>query len=168
MYGRPDALIRSAPADIGHGFVDILVGRFRFSLEQRGGRHDLTGLAIAALRDVDGGPSFLHGMRRVWGEALDGDDAVGGLHVSDPDRAGALHLVIDVNRAGAALCDSTAIFGAGEADLLADDPQERGICLHLHVAHAAVDVELRHGRPRESELCFYSVELPRAREKRPA
>ena len=65
-------------------------------------------------------------MRAVGGEAFDGDDPVGRLHVADADRAGALHLVIDVHGAGAALRDAASIFRAGEADLLADDPKERG------------------------------------------
>ena len=44
-------------------------------------------------------------------------------------------LAVDVHRAGAALRDAAAVFGAGEADLLADDPQERRVGLDLHVAH---------------------------------
>src|SRR5260370_17046332 len=150
MPGRPDAVIGAAPADIGHRFVDVLVGRFRRSFEQRRRRHDLTGLAIAALRDVDRRPRFLYGMRAGGGGAVEGDGPVGGFYVSNPDRTGALHVVIDMHGAGAALRDPAAVFGAGEADLLADDPQERGICLHLDVAHAAVDVELRHERPLAS------------------
>ena len=36
-----------------------------------------------------------------------------GLHVADADRAGALHLVVDVHGAGAALRDAAAVFRAG-------------------------------------------------------
>src|SRR5499427_9548704 len=86
-------------------------------------------------------------MRARGGEPLDGDDPVARFHVSDADRAGTLHLVIDVHGAGAALGDPAAVFRAGEADLLADDPQERGICLHLHVADGVVDIELCHKLP---------------------
>ena len=57
-----------------------------------------------------------------------------GLHVADADRAGALHLAVDVHGAGAALRDAAAVFGAGQADLLADDPQQRRVGLDLHVA----------------------------------
>ena len=70
-----------------------------------------------------------------------------GLDVADPDRARALHLAVDVHRAGAALRDAAAVFGAGEPDLLADDPQQRRIGLDLHVTDLAVDVELCHERP---------------------
>ena len=45
-----------------------------------------------------------------------------GLHVADADDAGALHFVVDVHGAGAALRDAAAVFRAGEADLLADHP----------------------------------------------
>ena len=57
------------------------------------------------------------------------------------------HLAVDVHRAGAALRDAAAVFGAGEADLLADDPQQRRIGLHLHVTDLAIDVELCHAPP---------------------
>src|SRR5258708_7193164 len=60
VHGRPDALIGSAPTDIGHRFVNVPVGRLRGLLEQRGGGHDLAGLAIAALRHVDRRPGLLH------------------------------------------------------------------------------------------------------------
>ena len=44
-----------------------------------------------------------------------------------------IDLAVDVDRAGAALRDAAAVLGAGQADLLADDPQQRRIVLHLHV-----------------------------------
>src|SRR5262249_4983604 len=147
VHGSSDALIGSASTDVGHGLVDVLVGGLRGSFEQRRRSHDLSRLAIAALGHVDRRPSLLHGMRAGGGEPLDGDDPVGRFHVSDANGAGALHLVIDVNGGGAALGDPATIFGAGEADLFADDPQERGVRLHLHVANTSVDVELCHELP---------------------
>src|SRR5688572_19776157 len=48
-----DALISAAAADVGHGLVDVPVGRLRLLREQRRGRHDLPRLAIAALGHVD-------------------------------------------------------------------------------------------------------------------
>ena len=79
------------------------------------------GLAVAALRHVDLGPGLLHRVRAVARQAFDGDDLVGGLaRLPHRDRAGALHLAVDVHRAGAALRDAAAVFGAGQADLLAN------------------------------------------------
>src|SRR6476659_10123777 len=66
-----DALISAATADVGHRLVDVLVGRPRILLQQRRRRHDLTGLAVAALRHVDRGPGLLHRMRGVRRETLD-------------------------------------------------------------------------------------------------
>src|SRR5262249_7351714 len=150
VHGCSDALIGPAPTDVGHGLVDVLVGGLRGPFEQGRRSHDLSRLAIAALGHVDRRPGLLHRMRAGGGEPLDGDDSVARLHVCDADGAGALHLVIDVHGAGAALGDPAAVFRAGEADLFADDPQERGICLHLHVADTAVDVELCHEFPLAS------------------
>src|SRR5262249_61436786 len=50
----------------------------------------------------------------------------------------------DVHRAGAALGDAAPILGAGEADLLADHPQERRVRLHVHIMNGAIDIELCH------------------------
>ncbi len=40
-------------------------------------------------------------------------------------------LAVDVHGAGAALRDTAAVLGAGETDLLADHPQQRGVGLDL-------------------------------------
>src|SRR5258708_16228992 len=159
VHGSWDALIGSTSTDVGHGFVDVFVRRLRSPLEQCRGSHDLSRLAIAALGHVNRCPSLLHWMRPRGREALDGDDPVARFHVSDANGAGALHLIIDVHGAGAALSDATAIFRSGEADLLADHPQERRIWFHLHVTNAAIDIELCHERPlanasRPSRSCF--------------
>ena len=47
---------------------------FGFSLQQRHRRHDLAGLAIAALRHLDPLPGRLHGCRRLAGDAFDRRD----------------------------------------------------------------------------------------------
>ena len=144
MHGLADALIGAAAADVGHRLVDVGIGRLGFLLQQCGGGHDLAGLAVAALRYVYREPGFLHRMRGIGRKALDGDDLVARLHGGERERAGALHLAVDVHRAGAARCDAAAVFGAGQADLFADDPEKRRVRLGLHVTHFAVDVELCH------------------------
>src|SRR5262249_54268717 len=93
-------------------------------------------------------------MRPVEREALDCDDPVGCFDVSDADGAGALHFVVDVHGAGAALGDAAAIFRAGEADLLADDPQERRVGLCLHVTYTSIDIELCHEHPLANVFYF--------------
>src|SRR4030095_16246946 len=148
--GRPvhrlaNAVMGAAAADVGHGVVDVPIGRFGLLLQEGRRGHDLAGLAVAALWHVDRRPGFLHGVRAGGRQTFDGDDLVGGLHTADREDAGAYELPVDVHGAGAALRDAATILGARQADLLTDDPEQRRIGLHLHVTDAAVDVELRHG-----------------------
>src|SRR5688572_11560908 len=83
VHRGPDALIRAAPADVGHGVVDVCVGRRRVALQQGRRGHDLAGLAVAALGHVERGPRFLHRMRAGGRQPFDGDDLVGGLHARE-------------------------------------------------------------------------------------
>ena len=70
-----DADIRAAPAHVAvHRLIDVGVGRLRLLLQQRRRRHDLPGLAVAALGDVDLLPRLLHGMRAVGRQSLDRRD----------------------------------------------------------------------------------------------
>src|SRR5437667_3945308 len=147
VHARAASLVGAAAADVGHRRVDIGVARLRVFPEQRGGRHDLPGLAVAALRHVERRPGPLHGMRAGRGKPFDGDDPVAGLEVADQNGARAPHLAVDVHGAGAALRDPAAVLRTGEAHLLADDPQERRPGLRLHLAYLAVDVQFCHGRP---------------------
>src|SRR5689334_12969832 len=56
-------LIGAAAADVsGHGGVDLRIGGFRGLGEQRRCGHDLSRLAVAALRYVHIDPSALHGV----------------------------------------------------------------------------------------------------------
>src|SRR5262245_53569603 len=63
MHRAAEPLIGAAPADVGETCVDIGIGRVRIGFEERHRRHDLAGLAVAALRDLFGQPRLLHGMR---------------------------------------------------------------------------------------------------------
>src|SRR6202166_2630552 len=65
----------AAAADIGDGFVDVLVGRLRLLLEKRRHRHDHAGLAISALRNLVVDPGFLHLVQcAIGGQSLNGGD----------------------------------------------------------------------------------------------
>src|ERR1700690_973472 len=75
VNGLAHLLEGAAAADIGDGFVDVLVGRLRLVLEKGCHRHDHAALAISALRDVVGDPGLLHLVQdAVDGEAFDGGD----------------------------------------------------------------------------------------------
>src|SRR5262245_40600255 len=123
---------RPADADIGHASaqvtahdgVDVLVGRVGKILEQCCGLHDLSGLAIPALRCLRLNPGLLQWMLTVRVEPLDRRDRRV-RHRAERRDAGADRASINVHRACAAHADATAEFRALESDLIADDPQER-------------------------------------------
>src|SRR4029077_17399746 len=72
LDGGGDALIAAAAADIAaHRAVDLVFGRVLRSCEKRGRLHDLTALAIAALRHIQGAPGLLHRVVALRVEALD-------------------------------------------------------------------------------------------------
>ncbi len=48
-------------------------------------------------------------------------------------RAGAGRHAVDVHGAGAALRDAAAVFGAGQADVLADHPKQRRVGIDVDV-----------------------------------
>jgi|SRR5215472_16389572 len=82
MYRLPDALICSAPADIGDGGIDIAIGWAWDPGEQRRGGHDHAALTVTALRNLARDPGHLNRVRPVFRHALDGDDlsALDGRH----------------------------------------------------------------------------------------
>src|SRR5436190_15604561 len=134
----------AAAADVGDRRVDVGVGRLRLLLEERRDRHDHSRLAIAALRHVVRDPGLLHLVQRVaLREALDRRDllARGRAH---REGAGAYCRAVDMNRTGTALRDAAAVLRAGEADLLANHPQKRGIRIDVDLLCLAVDVEANH------------------------
>src|SRR5688572_2114455 len=106
-----NALIAAAAAQIsGHLFDDLLVGGGLVLGEQGSGLHDLSGLAIAALRHAELPPCLLHGMLAVGAQALDGRDGFTVRHVNRRD-AGAHSLAIEMDGAGPAGADAAAELG---------------------------------------------------------
>ena len=75
MDGLADTLVGAAAANVAaHGVVDFRVGGFRFFRKQRYSRHDLAGLAIAALWNIFRNPSYLHRMAPISGQTFNGRD----------------------------------------------------------------------------------------------
>src|SRR5579863_6596302 len=62
MYGAAQTFIRAATANIGDAGVDVGVGRFRKTLQKSSHGHDLSRLAVAALRNAFFDPGALHRM----------------------------------------------------------------------------------------------------------
>ena len=72
MDGFANLLVGAAAADVAaHGFIDVGIGGVRLFRQQRRSRHDLPGLAVAALRNVDFDPRLLNRMTAVGGKAFD-------------------------------------------------------------------------------------------------
>ena len=118
--------------------------------EQRRGRHDLAGLAVAALRHVVFDPGLLDRVAAVLREALDGGHRLVA-DGADRDLAGAHRLALEVHGAGAAQRHAAAEFGAREAQRVAQDPEQRGFRIDIDFDRVAIDVELGHERlPRFS------------------
>src|SRR5450432_1302960 len=142
--GLAHLLEGAATADIGDGLVDVLVGRLRLVLEQCGHCHDHAALAIAALRNVVIDPGLLHLVQRaVISQPLDGGDLLAD-GIGDHDAAGTRRHSVDMDRAGAALCNAATIFGAGQADIFPDRPEQRRIRLDVDVKSFAIDCEVCH------------------------
>src|SRR5215475_5034911 len=112
----------TAATDIGDRLVYIPVGRLRLLLEQRRHCHDHSALAVTALRNVVLDPGLLHLMQcTATRKALYGGDLFAS-SLADSDATGARRHAVDMHRAGATLCDTAAILGAGQPDILADRP----------------------------------------------
>src|SRR5882672_1113917 len=136
-----NALIGPAAAKIvGHRGLDLGQRRILALGDQGGGRHDLTALAIAALRDADLHPGLLDRMRAVGRQPLYGGDALA--NRGRRRQLARLHrLPVDMDGAGAAARDTTPVFGASEPDIVAQDPEEGGLRLDIHRLGLVVDVQ---------------------------
>src|SRR6266404_4536811 len=129
----------AATTDIGDGRVDVRVGGLQLVFQQRGDGHDHAGLAIAALRHVVLEPSLLHLMQlAVLREPFDRRDLLA-RRGADGEGARTYRRAIDVDGAGATLRDAAAVFGAGQADVLADYPEQRRIRVGVDVLRLPVD-----------------------------
>ncbi len=75
MNRGADAGIGGAAADVAaHRGIDVGIGRRGILFQQRRRRHDLSGLAVAALRDLQFDPGRLHRLGLLALQALDGRD----------------------------------------------------------------------------------------------
>src|SRR5262245_10728348 len=144
MNARPHALIRAAATDVGEGSVDVGVCRFWIVFQQTGDSHDHTALAVTALRDVEVEPCLLHGMQfAILRQAFDGGDLLAG-RFAGRKRARPHRCAIEVDGAGAALCDAATVFGAGQPDVFADGPEERGVRFDVNVIGLSIDQKTDH------------------------
>ena len=116
--------------------MSLSVG-FGVFVEQRGGGHDLAGLAVAALHDVDVEPGFLD---RLADRRLRRSPSIVVTRLAPTDETGVTQargdLAIEMHGAGAARGDAAAELRALQVELVAQDPEQR----HVAVATSTVSV----------------------------
>ena len=138
-----DALIGAASADIArHGGVDVVIRRLRRVLQQRRRRHDLAGLAVAALHHLQLQPRLLQGraLRRLADRLDRGDRALA--DAVDRGDAGPRRRAVDMHGASAAQRLAATELGPGHAEHLAQHPQQRGVAVDIDLMGCAVDLPL--------------------------
>lgn len=135
-----DALIRATSADIArHGGVDVIIRRLR-SVLQRRRRHDLAGLAVAALHHLQLHPRLLQG--RALGRLADRLDRGVALSptLSTGVRQERTGWPSRCTVQGAAQRLAATELGRGHAEHVAQHPQKRGVAVDVDFMRCAVDL----------------------------
>jgi|HubBroStandDraft_5_1064220.scaffolds.fasta_scaffold68841_1 hypothetical protein len=141
MDGFADALVRSTAANIAaHEIVDIGVGGLWFFCEQCYRGHDLSGLAVAALRNVFFDPSDLHGVAAICGQPFNRYDFLT-TYAGDRRNARARGLAVDMHGAGSAQSHAAAKLRPGHIQGVPQNPQKRHIRADVHRLSFAVQRE---------------------------
>ena len=139
-----NARVHAAPTDVGHRPVDVFVSRLTLVTQQGDRGHDLSRLAVAALRYVLLDPRDLNGMSLfLAGKPLDGDDVeFRDLTQSQPARP--YHLPVEVNSASPALGNAAPVLGSRETKVIPEYPEQRGLEVSLDLVCLAVHVQSDH------------------------
>src|SRR5512132_2392742 len=147
--GLRGLLDRFADADIGptaanvagHGIVDLGIARVRIARQQSRRRHDVPGLTIPALDNLEIEPCLLNlpASRRI-ADGLDGGDRRGA-HAIDGRGTGTGGDAVHMDGAGAAERHPAAELRAGHAEHVAQHPQERGVTVDIDGPSEAVDLD---------------------------
>ena len=125
MHCVLDALVTATTADVaGHRFTHLIMRWLRVLFEKGHRLHDLPRLAVSALRHVDLTPGLLDRVVASRVKALDRDD-LAIRDIRDRRDAGTNRIVVDHDRAGTAERLATTEFRSGQADLIAEKPQQR-------------------------------------------
>src|SRR6516162_4330606 len=120
-FANPD--IGATATDVaGHPGLDIRIAGMKILRQKRRRRHDLSRLAVAALRHFADEPGLLRcGAAARLADALDGRDCFSRNGAERRDT-GARRGAVDVHGAGAAQAEAAAEFGARHAEDVAKRP----------------------------------------------
>src|SRR2546428_977974 len=145
LDGRADACIGATAANVArHRLVDIVVSGRGVLRQQRGGGHDLAGLAVPALHDLEVEPRLLDLLADGCGaDALDGCNGMAdrGAHRRD---ARSSWYAVEVHGAGAAQCGAAAELGASHAEQVPQDPKQGHVGWRIDSVTSAVDCQCDH------------------------
>jgi hypothetical protein len=141
-----DALVTATATDVTrHRFANLIVVGFCIFDQQGCGLHDLTGLAISALWNIELAPGLLH--RVIPGGMKTFDcrnfpvDGIG-----NRGDAGANGLLVEHNGACPAQSLAAAVFRARQAGLIAEKPKQREIRVAVPILLLAIDFYFDHVR----------------------
>jgi hypothetical protein len=138
VNGGPNPYVGAAAADIGHGRVDIRITGVGIGFEERRRRHDLAGLAVAALWHFMINPRLLESAQlAIVAYPFDGRDCFA-CYVADGDAARSGDHAVYMDGASATCRNAAAKFGARQPQLLADRPEKRCIGFTGHADGFAV------------------------------
>ena len=142
MHGRYDARISSAAAEIAlERAPDIGFTGVRSLLQQAYAGEDHAGRAVAALHGVGLDEGLLQGMEAaVLRQTFDGGYLFS-FDLGDARYAGAHGRAIDEDGASAAMAFATAVFGAGEPEFVAEDPEQEAVRVELDPVMLLIDDE---------------------------
>ena len=135
-----DPHVRSAAAEVAvQRRANLRARRLLVARDERRGRHDHPVDAVAALRGLLVDERLLDRMRLVGrAESFDRRDGSAG-GGGERRRARANRVAVDVHHARAALSEPAAELGAGEAEVVAQDVEQRRVGRGGDVVRRAVD-----------------------------
>src|SRR5215469_624008 len=161
--GAANPVVAAAAAEVaGHRRVDLIDAGLGGAPEQGASGHDLPGLTVAALHHIDFQPRFLQARTDCGGaDVFDGMNP-GVCDPADRQLAGALRSTVDVDCAGAAQPLAASIFGADQAQLVAQHPEEGHLRRSIDFSSHAINIESIRHKSFSSARPTFSFKIGRA------
>jgi hypothetical protein len=144
-----DARVSPAATDVAlQGLFDFGTTGIGVVLKESDAAHDHARGAVGTLKSFGVEKGLLNGMEvaRLL-EAFDGGDGFS-RRCGNRSNAGAPSGTVEENGAGTTLTFAAAVFGAGEANAVANDGQERSIGVEYNGITVTIDVEIETWRHR--------------------
>ena len=126
LHRLDDLRVACATAEIaGECVTNFILGRILILVEQRLGHHQHSRRAVAALGAAVLNERLLNRVQLGADlQSLDGDD-IGAVELAGKHQTGVDRLAVQKNRASAAVAGAAAFFGPGDADLIAQQIEQK-------------------------------------------